>query len=978
MICKHCGKEIGDTQKFCGYCGWSVGNELDETEYLQEEEEKQKNSQNTLYCGECGEKIEGDAEYCPNCGKKTGLVSKKKKKKPFILLLAAGLLIAVAIIWSVRSNAENKKSIEIEKVQQGFKDYFDIKKHVSEITSEYKNSDGFIKKEKINDSITAVGQYAKELYDSRIIKDYEITEGESVWIQFNSGVEYIYIPVIEGMDSSTISTYQPCLAMYSSEFQELGNKCVDETAGGVSSNLNEYSFENNYDNETITLDLLKDIGKSELVIWHGHGGYNTRTHSFLMTGLELDEAAFLLDPIYYIQNLGYTNDYLTGRIVCSDSGYVMVTSKFFEKYLHNLKSNIIYLGACDTGKDDVLAKTFINKGAKTVIANTETIPTKYNLNMIASVFNELEKISENQYQDVETALDRAKTINKKLYDQTGCISDVRIWGKTDTRLSNQKPKNESKTKDNFMKDVFPGIWICDRSDINSCCLLELGENGEFKYVVHYAPLTDGISIPRSDQGDFYIGSYSYLEGSDYISIDVTVSMTGDLKNPTKSTLKDEWSFQLKGDQLTIKSKKGIDVVGTDGKSIFYPGYNSSNGYTLQGKTPINKEAVIIEKYMNAVSKTDGSDFRLSLDADVSVSASDGSHQESMMEYIDMSANIMGNNTDSMRMSGNCSVEADGSSMAYNFYYEDGIVYCENTRPYYRKGIAETSPVKNLATYQFELNEDNVRSVSENNGILNLVVDGNVLNIAALLEETLRDTYNCHCDSVSISLSTDDSGRPSVITLDYTVTMSVSGVDATADYYEVLTFSNYGDISFARPSDLETYTGQQSVKKETEVTEQTEEMSEETEVMSEKTEEETVFPEAVTLNDITNYSDSIVRTCEEWDGYNVDAEGNEYFGATLFDASLNASYSYALNGQFESIEGVFFIPQIAEEGKNEWIEMYVDDELVYEYDGLSNDDSPIYFDLDLSGADELTIKTGNNGTFSSGYIIIADTVLTYSQ
>ena len=413
-----------------------------------------------MKCPKCGKEIEDGSKFCILCGSR--IVEKpelnpktpiKKKKKWIPLLITIALVVIIGTTGLLFSGVFNKEKTDNEKVQQGFEDYFNVKEHVAEITADYKNSKGYIEKDDINSAISTVGEYAKGMYKNKKIKDYEITEGESVWIQFNSGVEYIYIPIVEGMDSSTISTYQPCLTMYPSNLQELGSKCVDGAASKVESVLNDFSFKNNYDNDTISLDVLKSIGSNQIVIWHGHGGYNTKTHSVLLTGLKLDEEKFLLDPIYYIEKIGYTNDYLTGRILCSDSGYVMVSYKFFEKYLEDLSSSVIYLGACDSGKDDVLVNTFVDKGAKSVIGNTEEIPTEYNLKMISSVFNELVSVSDKKYQDIKTALEKAKNTNKDVFDKTGCVADVKIWGHEDTRLSDKEVQIEYKAEDLIDKSI---------------------------------------------------------------------------------------------------------------------------------------------------------------------------------------------------------------------------------------------------------------------------------------------------------------------------------------------------------------------------------------------------------------------------------------------------------------------------------------------------------------------------------------------
>ena len=264
-------------------------------------------------------------------------MERKKSIKKLIIFLVASIicLIGLAVFFIVKGISFNESSAD-ELVADGFSDYFDVNSQVKDITAEFQMDSGYIGYENVYDAINAVGEYAKKKYDNKEIKDYEITDECSVWIQFNSGVEYMYIPELEECDSSSISTYQPCLKMYDTDMQGKSLECVDGSAEDMNRTIEDYSFENNYDNEEITLDLLKEIGKNKIVIWHGHGGYSKKTHSTLMTSLALDEDSFLLDPIYYISKIGYTDDYLSGRIVCSNSGYVMVTYKFFLTYHQTL------------------------------------------------------------------------------------------------------------------------------------------------------------------------------------------------------------------------------------------------------------------------------------------------------------------------------------------------------------------------------------------------------------------------------------------------------------------------------------------------------------------------------------------------------------------------------------------------------------------------------------------------------------------
>lgn len=213
-------------------------------------------------------------------------MNRKKSNKKIILYLVVSVfgVVGIALFFLMKGNTSNELTSE-ELVADGFSDYFVVNSEVKKIIAEFQADSGYIEYENVDNAINAVGEYAKTKYDNKEIKDYDITEGYSVWIQFNSGVEYMYVPQLEGYDSSTVSTYQPCLKMYDSDIQTKSLECVDGAATDMDSRIEDYVFENNYDNEDITLDVIKEIGKNKIVIWHGHGGYNEKTHSTLMTSV---------------------------------------------------------------------------------------------------------------------------------------------------------------------------------------------------------------------------------------------------------------------------------------------------------------------------------------------------------------------------------------------------------------------------------------------------------------------------------------------------------------------------------------------------------------------------------------------------------------------------------------------------------------------------------------------------------------------
>lgn len=420
-----------------------------------------------MKCKKCACKNDKGMKFCKNCGNNLEKENNNTKKKKKLILIISCIAVVSTVLFIVLFFTVFNKPDKNQLMQQGLTDYFEINDEVNEIKAKFTETNGYVSHNNVDKAINAVGEYAEELFSNGQIKEYEITEGYSVWIKFNSGPEYVYSPAIEGTDSSDISTYQPCLSTYNNDLQKYSKECVDKSAENIQNIIDDYKFVNNYDDADITLEVLSDIGKNKVVIWHGHGGYSKQTHSFLSTGLELDEEKFLWDPIYYIKNIGYTDEYLGGELIFTDSGHIAVGNKYFENHLHEISGSIIYLGTCSSGVDDVLAQTFLNKGAASVIANSGTICTRYNLSMIKTIFEQMLKStgSDNHYDTFQTALGYAFDKNGE-YCCESAQSHPIIFGKKDFRLTENdvtKVLNSDFVSGKYLIDI-DGELICAKSD----------------------------------------------------------------------------------------------------------------------------------------------------------------------------------------------------------------------------------------------------------------------------------------------------------------------------------------------------------------------------------------------------------------------------------------------------------------------------------------------------------------------------------
>lgn len=507
-----------------------------------------------MRCANCGTENNNGEKYCKHCGKKL-----KKKKAGLIIAIAVSIVIISALVVLLIFILNRPTDEQI--MQEGLTDYFSVNRQIKRIIGEFEDADGYITNGNRNDAIMAVGEYSQKLFSEGKIKEYDITEGQSVWIKFSSGIEYVYIPKEKDTDSSAVSTYQPCLSMYDIDLQDRGKKSIDGSAENIERIIEDYSFENNYDNDEITLDVLRSIHANKVVIWHGHGGYSNKTHSFLELGLKLDEEKFLDDPIFYVQKLGYTGECLAGELLFTSDGNVGVGHKFFENNLGDIDGSIIYLGACSSGVDDVLANSFLNKGASSVVGNSGIICTKYNLKSIQTVFSQMlnKAVSDSHYDNLQAAVHYSLDKNGG-----GCCkvhqSHPVIFGKKDFRLTENEAKKalsstyvSGKYLVNFGKRI-----ICAKSD--GIYYKENLESEEKKIADEknvYSLLSDGETI-------------YYSEGYDNTDFKQ--------KNSPKKVYKT--SISQNDSEVLFESDGYVELIGYQDNCLYYLEQNQSDQYAL--------------------------------------------------------------------------------------------------------------------------------------------------------------------------------------------------------------------------------------------------------------------------------------------------------------------------------------------------------------------------------------------------------------
>ena len=301
-----------------------------------------------------------------------------------------------------------------------------IEGELSEIESGYVDENGYVPDEKLPDVMSEISDHVRELYERKQILDYEINDG-NVLLRFRSGIPYLYSTSVEGTDgegeelSLSVITCQPYEGTYPGwldPYLELPDQTA-EKLDGVFNNCS-FSSETDYDGEEVTLSLIRSFSSDEIILWHGNGDYSAEHHSILGTGEMFD----------WIHHFG---DAVRGQIVWLSDGRAGITSKYIDEYCGDLSGSFFYLGTCKSGMDDVLANSFLNKGAAAVTANSDTIFTVYDLLMIQSVMNNMTILNQDtdNYHTLGEALELAKEQygeDDRGYGIKESIAEVLIFG----------------------------------------------------------------------------------------------------------------------------------------------------------------------------------------------------------------------------------------------------------------------------------------------------------------------------------------------------------------------------------------------------------------------------------------------------------------------------------------------------------------------------------------------------------------------
>ncbi len=286
---------------------------------------------------------------------------------------------------------------------------------------EYWYEDGdndYILMEDLPDALKEMKEMADWWEEDGLIRSSNVNE-DNICLTLNNGLLYMYVPDVYELreTAGSVQTYEP-YANSDSDFEKYQARYgyLDAGARSIAAADSNYPFTVDLDEPNVTIDEVLKIGKDSIVLWYGHGNYDSKAGSVLWTSDHLvgDRDVELWGKYNGLVLLGRKDTGATGT-------RLGVTAQFFDSYFTegSLSGSLFWLATCSSHQDDKLAAALRGKGAVTVIGSSWSIGKNY-LARVSHYFAQrlTTKQSDGSYYTAGEALDYAK-------DQAGALD--RDW-----------------------------------------------------------------------------------------------------------------------------------------------------------------------------------------------------------------------------------------------------------------------------------------------------------------------------------------------------------------------------------------------------------------------------------------------------------------------------------------------------------------------------------------------------------------------
>ena len=285
----------------------------------------------------------------------------------------------------------------------GYEDYEQVRDMVLEINEKYYNILGNIDYKDFDRELSEVCEFVQNLYEQDKILGYDYTVGnDAIGIKLKDGTIYVHTPQNKQLLSSgngiQITSYRPYKSSLLDSFDDSFTPLFStfQTIPKISEwyisafESSDYSANHTeYSNSEVDINTLNNMS-GNIILWEGHGSWISWTGSILWTSIKNVE----------------------GELIIDDKGHYGITHAFINSLEGKPFDNaLIYLNTCSSlkginTKTNLLADAFINKGARAVIGNNDTINTVYARYLLDDIMMTFLKINEstNDFYTVKEAV----------------------------------------------------------------------------------------------------------------------------------------------------------------------------------------------------------------------------------------------------------------------------------------------------------------------------------------------------------------------------------------------------------------------------------------------------------------------------------------------------------------------------------------------------------------------------------------------
>ncbi len=287
---------------------------------------------------------------------------------------------------------------------------------LSAVYQEYVEEDGYILPENEEKAMAALEDCAETQKDHGQVTYYS-REDNTLYLEYPGCLTYVLYIAQEGTDSGNDTNM-----IFPFSDTEEGRRILDEALEENCETWLDGRTTTSWNGDVLCTDgeLLQNLDGCDVFIWHGHGGYTSQLGPYLLSREE--PGIFSVTDWYVLgADLVFYNKLLQGKYITiagsGDTNYYGITSKYVETYFPEMDEAIVFLGACQSGRDSRLSEAFIGLGASVVVCNmgTDNINTIYNVGNIYSIL----KYMCGQGDDgVYHTIDEALQLSKNEWGQT--------------------------------------------------------------------------------------------------------------------------------------------------------------------------------------------------------------------------------------------------------------------------------------------------------------------------------------------------------------------------------------------------------------------------------------------------------------------------------------------------------------------------------------------------------------------------------